>query len=83
VLWRNDSTGAWGWSDIHNNLAWHDLGPSATAWKVASVGDYNGDGAGDALWRNDSTGAWAWQDINNNLAWHDLGPSSTAYKIVA
>jgi probable HAF family extracellular repeat protein len=25
VLFRNDTTGAWGWSDIYNNLAWHDL----------------------------------------------------------
>jgi hypothetical protein len=34
TLWRNASTGAWGWSDVHNSLAWHDLGGSATAYNV-------------------------------------------------
>jgi hypothetical protein len=68
---------------VHNNLAWHDLGGSSTAYNVVAVGDYNGDNAADVLWRNNTTGAWGWSDVNNGNAWHDLGGSSTAYKVVA
>jgi ELWxxDGT repeat protein len=75
VLFRNDSSGAWGWSDVNNNLAWHDLGGSSTAYGVVGTGDFNGDGAADVLWRDDASGAWGWSDVNNNLAWHDLGGS--------
>jgi hypothetical protein len=80
ALWRNNSSGAWGWSDIKNN-SWHDLGGSSTAYIVAAVGDYNRDSSADVLWRNNNTDAWGWSDVHNNQ-WHDLGGSSTAYKIV-
>src|SRR5262249_53444279 len=82
ALWRNNATGAWGWSDIHNNLARHDLGGSSTAYNAVGPGDFAGQGASDALWRNNATGAWGWSDFNNNLAWHDLGGSLTAYSVV-
>jgi hypothetical protein len=81
ALWRNNSDGAWGWSDIHNNT-WHDLGGSSTAYSVVGVGDLNADGFSDVLWRNDASGAWGWSDVKNSLAWHDLGGSSTAYNVV-
>src|SRR5204863_316512 len=60
ALWRNNSTGAWGWSDVQNGNAWHDLGGSSAAYNVVGLGDFNGDGATDVLWRNNSTGAWGW-----------------------
>jgi ELWxxDGT repeat protein len=83
VLWRNGSSGAWAWSDIHNNLAWNPLGSSSsTAWKVVGTGDLSGDGYSDAVWRNDTTGEWAWSDIHNNLAWNSLGTSLTAWNVV-
>jgi hypothetical protein len=82
VLWRNSATGAWGFSDINNSLAWHDLGGSSTAYSVVGLGDLNGDGASDVVWRNNLSGAWGWSDVHNNLAWHDLGGSSTAYHVV-
>jgi hypothetical protein len=80
ALFRNNSTGDWGWSDIHNN-AWHPLGGSSSAYTVAGIGDFNNDGSSDALFRNNSTGDWGWSDIHNN-AWHPLGGSSNAYQIV-
>jgi hypothetical protein len=51
------------------------------AWKVAGVGDFNGDGRSDILWRNAVTGANAiWRSANAetqqpvarvaNLSWH-------------
>jgi hypothetical protein len=43
VLWRNNSTGAWGYSDIHGNT-WNGLGDTSTSFKVAGVGDFNHDG---------------------------------------
>jgi hypothetical protein len=82
VLFRNDTSGAWGWSDIQNNETWHDLGGSSTAYLAVGVGDLNGDGADDVLWRNGTSGAWGWSDVKNSLAWHDLGGSSTAYHVV-
>jgi hypothetical protein len=37
------ASAAWGWSDIHNNNIWHDLGGSSTAYHVVGAGDFNGD----------------------------------------
>jgi hypothetical protein len=82
ALWRNASTGAWGWTDFANNDSWHDLGPSLTSFTIVGTGDFNGDGSADALWRENSTGHWGWSDIHNNTAWHDLGPSLTSFTIV-
>jgi hypothetical protein len=81
ALWRNDTSGAWAWSDVHNGLAWHDLGGSSTAYNLVGSGDLNGDGYSDAVWRNDTSGAWGWSDLQANVG-HDLGGSSSAYRVV-
>jgi hypothetical protein len=61
ILWRNSSTGQvndWlgtatgGFTD---NSA-HASATLSTAWQVAEIGDFNGDGIDDILWRNTSTG---------------------------
>jgi Ca2+-binding RTX toxin-like protein len=61
ILWRNSSTGQvndWlgtatgGFAD---NSA-HASTILSTAWQVAEIGDFNGDGIDDILWRNTSTG---------------------------
>ena len=57
------------------------------AWKIVSVGDYNGDGKSDLLWRNESTGLVFMMLMNGiaksaegvvynepNLNWKLLGP---------
>ena len=56
-------------------------------WKIASVGDYNGDGKSDILYRNFATGQVYLLQMNGfsvtgaalvysegNLNWHVLGP---------
>jgi len=61
ILWRNTSTGAMtDWLGLANggfqdNAAnGYTIVPSA--WKIAGVGDFNGDGRADILWRNTTTG---------------------------
>jgi hypothetical protein len=64
---------------MHNNVqTWHDLGlSSGTDFKVAGIGDYNGDGTSDIFWRNNSDGhVGIWEMHNNVQTWHDLGLSS-------
>jgi hypothetical protein len=81
VLWRNNSSGDTGYSDVHDDHSWHGLGASSTAYSVVATGDFNGDGFIDALWRDNSSGHTGYTDFHGN-AWHDLGVSSTAYSIV-
>jgi hypothetical protein len=82
VLWRNNSTGDTGYSDLHNGNSWHGLGASSTAYKVVGTGDFNADGYSDVLWRNTSTGDTGYSDLHNGNAWHGLGAASTAYAVV-
>ena len=89
VLWFNTSTGhidEW----QMNNGRWTksvDLGAShgSTDWKVAGIGDFNGDGTGDILWVNGKTGSVdEWQmKIGNWAKSVDLGAShgSTDWKV--
>jgi uncharacterized delta-60 repeat protein len=80
ILWRNNSTGDTGYSDIHNN-AFQSLGGSPTANSVVGTGDFNGDHFSDVLWRNTSTGDTGYTDIHNGV-FHSLGGSPTTYSVV-
>ena len=82
VLWRNNSSGDTGYSDVHGSNAWHGLGVSSTAYNVVGTGDFNGDGFSDVLWRNNSSGDTGYTDVHGANAWHGLGGSSTAYSVV-
>src|SRR3546814_17296141 len=56
--WRNSSTGAnkyWKGGDSSEAVVLSRV-PNQ-AWKVAGVGDFDGDGEDDILWRNSATGA--------------------------
>jgi hypothetical protein len=59
ILWRNDSGQVSDWlgqsdgSFIGNDT--NALTSFSTSWKIAGVGDFNGDGRSDILWRNVST----------------------------
>jgi glucose/arabinose dehydrogenase len=79
ILWRNNSTGDTGYSDIHNGV-FHDLGGSPTTYNVAGAGDFNGDGFSDILWRNNSTGDTGYSDVHNGV-FQSLGGSTTAYGV--
>jgi hypothetical protein len=79
ILWRNNSSGGIGYTDLHSG-AWHSLGTSSTAYRVAGTGDFNGDGYSDILWRNDSSGDTGYSDLHTS-GWHSLGVS-TAYSVV-
>jgi Ca2+-binding RTX toxin-like protein/methionine-rich copper-binding protein CopC len=80
ILFRNNSTGDTGYTDIHNNV-FHSLGGSPVAWSVVGLGDYNGDSFSDTLFRNNSTGDTGYTDIHNNV-FHSLGGSPAAWSVV-
>jgi hypothetical protein len=80
ILFRNNSTGDTGYTDIHNN-AFHSLGGSPVAWSVVGSADYNGDTFSDILFRNNATGDTGYTDIHNN-AFHSLGGSPVAWSVV-
>jgi hypothetical protein len=86
ILFRNDATGDTGFYQISNgaNVGWQDIGASSTAYKVAGIGDFNGDGTSDILYRSAATGDTGFYAINNgaNGGWVDIGASSTAYSVV-
>jgi pimeloyl-ACP methyl ester carboxylesterase len=79
ALWRNNSTGDYGYSDIHGN-AWRGVGGSSTSYNISGVGDFNRDGYSDVLMRNNSNGAWGYVDVHG-LAWNDLGSTFVAYVV--
>jgi hypothetical protein len=80
ILFRNNSTGDTGYTDVHNNV-FHSLGGSPTAYSVVGSGDYNGDGFSDILLRNNSTGDTGYTDLHNNV-FQSLGGSPVAYSVV-
>jgi hypothetical protein len=80
ILFRNNSTGDTGYTDLHNNV-FHGLGGSPVAYSVVGSGDYNGDGFSDTLFRNNSTGDTGYTDVHNNV-FHSLGGSPAAYSVV-
>ena len=80
MLWRNNSTGDTGYSDVHNSV-FHSLGGSPTAYSVVGDGDFNGDEFADVLWRNNPTGDTGYSD-NHNGAFHSMGGSPTSYSVV-
>jgi Ca2+-binding RTX toxin-like protein len=80
ILFRNNSTGDTGYTDIHNNV-FHNLGGSPVAWSVVGAGDYNGDSFSDILFRNNATGDTGYTDIHNNV-FHSLGGSPVAWAVV-
>ena len=84
ILLRNESNTDLGYFSVSNGqAAWHDLGASSSAFKVAGVGDFNGDGVSDILLFNAASTDIGYFQINNGVAsWHDLGLTSAAFKIV-
>jgi hypothetical protein len=80
ILFRNNSTGDTGYTDIHNNV-FHSLGGSPTAYSVVGSGDYNGDKFNDILFRNNATGDTGYTDLHNNV-FRSLGGSPTTYRVV-
>jgi hypothetical protein len=81
ILFRNNSTGDTGYTDVHNNV-FHSLGGSPAAYSVVGSGDYNADGFSDILFRNNSTGDTGYTDVHNNV-FHSLGGSPADYLVVA
>jgi hypothetical protein len=80
ILFRNNSTGDTGYTDIHNNV-FHSLGGSPAAWSVVGSGDYNGDTFSDILFRDNSTGDTGFTDLHNNV-FHSLGGSPASSSVV-
>jgi hypothetical protein len=86
ILYRNNSTGDFGFYNIVNgaNTGWVHLGGSSTSYSVVGEGDFENDGSPDVLFRNNTTGDTGFYNIVNgaNAGWHDIGASSTAYSVV-
>lgn len=58
VLWRSDSGIVTDWLGSHSGAFDGNFSNSNDAvsldWKIAGIGDFNGDGRSDILWRNDA-----------------------------
>lgn len=62
ILWRNDSGYLTDWlSTANGGFVSNNINAGSGAvdnnWKIAGVGDFNGDGHSDILWQNSTTGA--------------------------
>jgi hypothetical protein len=64
ILWRNDNGALTDWlGQANGGFALNDAAAYTTAptsWRVAGVGDFNGDGRDDILWRNDNGALTDW-----------------------
>ncbi len=73
-------------SEAPPNVVWGgspDLGSRGPAFKVAGIGDFDGDGTSDVLWRNPTTGQVdTWRLVNGNWAAStDLGSRGTDWNV--
>ena len=91
ILWRNTNGTITDWlANANGSFTANDGVASysvATSWKVAAVGDFNGDGLSDLLWRNDSGAVSDWLGTaNGGFINNDANASryaSTAWHVVA
>ena len=64
ILWRNDNGQFGNWLANANGSFTFNAAAGLVAvsndWKIASTGDYNGDGRSDILWRNDNGQFGTW-----------------------
>ena len=56
LFWRNGSTGQNALWRSANYATQQPVADAASAWRVANIGDFDGDGVADVMWRNASTG---------------------------
>ncbi len=74
ILWRNDTTGTTAIWFMNGTTLGGASGATTlqigSAYRVAGVGDLNGDGYADIIWRNTTTG--------DNILWAMNGPSIVA-----
>ncbi|TYL85903.1 FG-GAP-like repeat-containing protein [Bradyrhizobium cytisi] len=86
VLFRNNSTGDWGYEALNGTGGgtWHALSLTSAAYSVVGASDFNGDGIADVLYRNNSTGDFGAALFNSsgNATWEPLGGSSIGYSVV-
>jgi hypothetical protein len=84
VLLRNGDTGAnalWHFTTFANNTAFikTTLPPVYRSWRVAGIGDLNGDGKSDVLWHNPSTGAMVTWPSARRTARRPLGAAAPSW----
>jgi hypothetical protein len=66
VLFRNDSTGDFGYYEMNGSLVgWKEIGGSDTTYTVVGTGDFNGDFTADILFRNNATGDMWYAAMSN------------------
>jgi hypothetical protein len=76
-MWLMNGTTMSSWAFI--------LGAGDTAWTVAGVGDFNGDGMSDILWENSSTGQvtmWLMNGTSPSSMVTILGDGNSAWNVM-
>jgi FG-GAP-like repeat len=93
ILFENKTNGDTGYYQMNYSSGtlqgWHDVWTASTAYSVAGIGDFNGDGVSDILYRNSATGDTGFYQMFDaadsafeNPGWDDIGATSTAYSVV-
>ena len=90
LLWRNTDGDVGLWTPSTPTAGavsfnYSDLGMVSTAWQIAGVGDFNGDGKTDILWRNSNGDVGLWNSVPGagsvSFTDQDLGIVPTSWQI--
>lgn len=85
VVFRDASTGNWGFMSLSGAESWHAVGASSTGYAALGTGDFDYDGRLDVAFRSIATGDWGFMSVNpsGGQTWHAVGPTATSYAEIA
>ncbi|MCL6699445.1 M10 family metallopeptidase C-terminal domain-containing protein [Sphingomonas sp. NSE70-1] len=81
ILWRRDNGQMTNWlGEADGGFAYNDANAAnviATDWRIAGVGDFNGDGRDDILWRRDNGQMTNWLgEADGGFAYNDANAAN-------